>query len=193
MKRYVRSSAENKPMRTLEISLDVIAFVEELAVTASEDTYDLPIADKKIAENIATDYEEIISAVHGILRGQGFSLLDHHQSNQSNSLYFTFCRETELEIEKVELVVGLRVSDHDLPRWKDDKSNKEARKRMEQKLQDFADDNQELLNSDKPEDEAIETEMLFIRYENEFYSVYGDVFNKIRQKIKDFKRKRGIE
>lgn len=193
MKRYVRSSAEDKPMRTLEISLEVVAFVEELAVTASEDTYDLPIADKKLAEYIATDYEEVISAIDGILFGQGFTMIDHHQSNQSDSMYFVFCRETEFEIEQVTLIIGLRVSDHDLPRWKGEKTDKEARQRMELKLKDFAKENKSVLNPSLPEDEEIETDMIFIKYENEFYSVYGDVFNKIRQKIKDFKRKRGIE
>lgn len=193
MKRYISSAADSKLVRTLEISLEVYAFVDEVAVTASEETYDLPIADKKIAEDVALEYEEIISAVHGILRGQGFTLLDHHKSDQSNSLYFIFCRESELEVEKIELIIGLRVSDHDLPRWTNDKSDKDARIRMESKLQDFANENQELFNPTLPDDEVITTEMMFIKYENEFYSIYRDVFDKIKQKVKDFKRKRRIE
>lgn len=189
MKSYISSAVDSKPVRTLEISLDVYAFVDEVAVTATEETYDLPIADKKIAEDVALEYEEIISAVHGILHGQGFTMLDHHKSNQSNSLYFVFCRESELEVEKIELIIGLSVSDHDLPRWTNDKSDKDARIRIENKLQEFADDNQELFNPNLPDDEVITTEMMFIKYENEFYSTYYDALNKIRQKVKDFKRK----
>ena len=192
MKLYIKGNTDNRPIRTLQIELEVVAFVDELAVTASEETYDLPIADKKLAEYIATDYEEVISAVMGIIRAQGFELLEHHKSDKSDSLYFAFCRDTELETEKIELIIGLRVLDHDLPRWKNEKSDKEARMRMEQKLQDFADENKELFNSSLSDDEIIETDMIFLKYEKEFYSVYGDVFNKIREKIKAFKRKRGL-
>lgn len=193
MKRYISSAIDSKPVRTLEISLDVYAFVDEVAVTATEETYDLPIADKKIAEDVALEYEEIISAVHGILHGQGFTMLDHHKSNQSNSLYFIFCRETELEVEQVTLIIGMRVSDHDLPKWGGEKTDKEARMRMDRKLQEFAYKNKDLLNDSLSDEEYIDTAMVYVKYEHEFYSTYGDVLNKIRQKVKDFKRKRRIE
>jgi hypothetical protein len=189
MKRYIRSDIDSKPVRTLEISLEVYAFVNELAVTASEETYDLPIADKKIAEDVAIEYEEIISAVHGVLNGQGFTMLDYHKSNQSNSLYFIFCRETELEIEQVTLIIGMRVSDHDLPKWGGEKTDKEARLRMNRKLQEFANENKDVLNDSLSDDEYIDTAMVYVKYEHEFYSTYGDMLSKIRQKIKDFKRK----
>lgn len=189
MKKYIRSNTSDKPIRKLEISLEVLAIVDEVAVTASEETYDLPIANRKIAEDVAIEYEEIISAVHGVLHGQGFTLLDHHKSNQSNSLYFIFCRETEIEVEQVTLVIGMRVSDHDLPKWGGENTDKEARNRMVHKLQEFANENKELLNESLSDDDFIDTLMLYVKYENEFYSTYGDMLNKIRQKIKDFKRK----
>ena len=191
MKLYIKSNTESKPVRELKIALEVIAIVQEYSIVASEEPFNLPIADKKIAENIETEYDEIVYAVDGILFGQGFTMVEHHKSNQddSNSMYFIFCRETEYEVERVELLVGLRVSDHDLRHWQGDKSDTEAKFRMEKKLQEYANSVQDVLNPSLPDDENIDTAMIFVKYENEFYSTYGDMLRKVKDKIKEFKRK----
>lgn len=191
MKLYIKSNTESKPIRELKIAIDIIAIVQEYSIAASEEPFNLPIADKKIAENIETEYDEIVDAIDGILFGQGFTMVEHHKSNQddSNSMYFIFCRETEYEIEQVELLVGLRVSDHDLRHWQGDKSDAEAKNRMRKKLQEYADDVKDVLNPNLSEDENIDTAMIFVKYENEFYSTYGDMLRKVKDKIRDFKRK----
>lgn len=189
MKKYIRSYTLDKPVRKLEISLEVLAIVDEVAVTASEETFNLPVADRRIADDIECDYDEIVSMVDGVLYGQGFQMIDNYKSNQSNSMYFIFCRETEYEVEQVTLIVGLRVSDHELRHWQGDASDRESKERMRKKIQEFADEYKSLLNDSLDDDEHIDTAMVFVKYENEFYSTYGDMLNKIRQKIKDFKRK----
>lgn len=191
MKIYIRSS-EDKPKRTLSIELEIVAFVDELAVTASEETYNLPIANKQIAEDIAIDYQQIVDAVTSILHAFGFYEMSHHKSDDSNSLYFYFCRETEFDIEEVNLIIGMRVSDHDPPMWRSDKSKNAAEGRFRDHIQRFADDHRYLNNSlsSDPErvDESIPVAPVYVKYENKFYNVYEDVFRKIREKLRKFKK-----
>ena len=196
MKIYIKGS-NDKTTHTMSIELEMVVIVDELAVTASEETYNLPIANKQIAEDIAIDYEEFVDAVTSILHSFGFYEMDHHKSDSSNSLYFYFCRETEFDVEEVNLIIGMRVSDHNPPMWRDDKSKKDAEGRFRDHVQRFADDNislnKSLSNDPERVDESIPVATVYVKYENQFYSVYEDVFKKIREKLKKFKKDHNIQ
>lgn len=191
MKKYIKSNTvPQKPKRCLTIDICVVAFVESLNIAASEETANLPIANRKIADKIDKDFDEIVYAVLGILHSFGYIDLEQHKSPDSNSLYFTFCRESEFDVEEVTLIIRMRVSDHKLPRWRNDKSEKDAQIRLQNKLQEFADENRDL-NKHIYDDESIETAVVLVEYEHEFYNTYEDMFKEIRKDLRNFKRKRG--
>lgn len=176
---------ETQESNTLLISLDIIIV---------SDCCDINLDDLQksvnVSENIDsdTDYKKLLNSIIQIIEEFGYTVVNSSKSNQSNSLYFTFCRDDEFNAEEVTLIVGLRVSDHNLPLWNSDKSIHDAENRQLHKLQQFAHDNK-FLNNNLLDDEEIPVEYMYVKFENKFYVTLDDVLNKVRQKMQKFIKK----
>jgi len=161
----------------LQISLDIIMITDELELNETI--------------SIKDNAEEIISNITNIITNFGYiDMTDNPKSNKpnSNSLYFTFCNENEFNSEEVQLIVRMRVSDHDVPRWRSDESERDAKIRQLNKLKSFA-HNYRFMNKNLKTDEEIPVEYIYVKYENEYYSDIEEVYAKIRQKLRDFQNK----
>lgn len=161
----------------LQISLDIIVVTDDLELNET-------ITVKDNAEEIITNITNIITDFGYI------DITDNPKSNKpnSNSLYFTFCDENEFNSEEVQLIVRMRVSDHDVPRWRNDESEQDAKVRQLNKLKAFAHNNR-FINKNLKADEEIPVEYIYVKYENEYYSNIEEVYAKIRQKLRDFQNK----
>lgn len=155
----------------LTISLDIITVCD--FVTMDEDI------------NVSENEETIISDIVKIIKSFGYYVTTSYKSNGSNSLYFTFCKETEFDTQQVTLIIRLRVSDHELPLWKSDKSVQDAKNRQLNNLKQYAHNNK-WLNTTLSDSEEIPVEYIYIKYENEFYVTEEDVYKKVQQKIAQF-------
>lgn len=155
----------------LTISLDIITVCDSVTM------------DENI--NVSENEEIIISNIVRIIKSFGYYTMTSYKSEDSNSLYFTFCKESEFDTQQVTLIIGLRVSDHELPLWNSDKSVQDAKNRQLDRLTQYAHKNK-WLNKTLPNSEDISTEYIYIKYENEFYATEEDVYKKIRQKIAQF-------
>lgn len=142
--------------------------------------------------NLGTEAEckEIIDNITHIIEEFGYTVLNETKSNKdgSNSLYFTFCKEDEFNTEEVTLIIRLRVSDHNLPMWSDDKRKQDAKNRQINNLKDYVNNNK-WLNSKLKDNEEIGVDFIYVRYENAVYTEWEDVYRKIRQKLQSFSNK----
>ena len=85
----------------------------------------------------------------------------------------------------------MRVADHVVQKHKDDKTRQDAINRQIHDLQKFADKYKNTLNKDIKQDEIMPVKMLYVMYENEFYTDLEYVYYKIRKKLEWFKNKYG--
>lgn len=158
----------------LTISLEIIA--------VSEDCY------MNEEFNFEKSYNNIINKVVGIIKEFGYIVLDKNKSPYSDSLYFLFCSDNEFDCTEVSLIIDLRLSNHELPKWDNDKSNKDAKDRQLNFVKGYAHDNK-WLNKNLKDNEEISVEQIYVKYENEFYSTLDDVYKKVREKLQAFTSK----
>lgn len=174
-----------KQVDELDISLDIVIVSDDIT---ANDLQKYQYIDETI--DIATDAEcdKILDDIVKIIKSFGYYIVKRDRSNQSNSLYFVFCKENEFDKEEVNLFVALRVSDHDLPQWEKDKGKQDAKDRQLHTYQGIVNDFK-WLNKNLKDDEEIPVEQIYIKYENEFYSEWQDVYDKIRKKLEAFTNK----
>ncbi len=149
---------------------------------------DLFVADSDITETIDVPSEllKIKKDVTKIINSFGYTELENVRKSKSNSLYFTFCDEDEFNSESVTLVIGMRVADHSLKAWEDDKTRQDAVNRQKANLQKYVNAHKEL---NPKYDGDIPVDFIYIKYENEFYSDLDEVYDKIRHKLASFRKK----
>lgn len=180
----------------MEMSLqgsEFMVIIEETETDCLFICLDIFGIDNVVNESIdfENNAENIITNIIGIINEFGYTeLMNKPKSNQSNSksLYFTFCDENEFNTEEVELIVRMRVSDHNLPRWKNNKNEQDAINRQLNDLKAFAHDNK-FLNKNLNVEEEIPVEYIYVKYENKWYSNIEEVYDKVRKKLQDFKNK----
>lgn len=158
----------------LNISLEIIATTKDYNIHEEFD----------FEEN----YEDIIQNIVTIIEEFGYEVLEKERSPLSNSLYFIFCFKNEYNDTKVNLIVELRLSDHDLPIWSKDKGKQDAKNRQLNFVKGYAQANKELNKTLKPGEE-ISVDQIYVKYENEFYSTLEDVYKKVREKLQTFTNK----
>lgn len=191
MKIYIRSNnAETIETHSITIEIEMIVDPSYLNIAAVTDRSNIPLPNRSIPKDITDEYDEVVAELIRIVESFGYVELEKHKSNQSNSIYITFCRESEYERQEVTLIARLRVSDHDLPRWKKDTSPHDAESRMMNDARGFVQDNS-FLNTRPNGLDTIEYEPIIVKYENEFYTTYNDVFKKVQDKISKFHNKFG--
>lgn len=139
--------------------------------------------------NFEDNYKNIISNVVSIIKEFGYEVLEKERSPYSDSLYFIFCFKNEYNDTEVKLVIELRLSDHELPKWDNDKSKRDAKNRQLNFVKGYVHNNKELLNKNLKDDEEIPVDQIYIKYENEFYSTLDDVYQKVREKLQAFTNK----
>ena len=171
-----------KQVDELDISLDIV-IVSDYNVIEN-----LQYIDETIDITTKAECDEIINNITKIIEDYGYYIVDNDISNQSNSLYFMFCKDDEFNKEEVALFITLRVSDHELPQWKKDKNKQIAKDRQLHRSQVIAHNNR-WMNKNLKDDEEIPVEQIYIKYENEFYSEWQDVYDKIRKKLEAFANK----
>lgn len=135
--------------------------------------------------------ENIIANITSIINEFGYTeLMNKPKSNKSNSksLYFTFCDENEFSSEEVELIISMRVSDHNLPKWDDEETNQNAKDRQLNYIKNRTKDYY-ILNKHLTDKDTIPVEYIYVKYENEWYSDTEEVYDKVRKKLQDFKYK----
>lgn len=167
--------------------------IEEIESDCLPLLIDIVIVDNTINETIDVKHntDNIVSTIINIIGEFGYTeIMGNPKSNKpnSNSLYFTFCNENKFNSEEVELIIRMRVSDHDLPRWKTDKTGQDAKVRQLNDLKAFAHNNR-FINKNLKADEEIPVEYIYVKYENEYYSDIEEVYAKIRQKLREFQNK----
>ena len=191
MKIYIRSNnAETIETHSMTIEIEMIVDPSYLNIAAVTDRSNIPLPNRSIPKDITDEYDEVVAELIRIVESFGYVELEKHKSNQSNSIYITFCRESEYERQEVTLVARLRVSDHDLPRWKKDTSQHDAESRLMNDARGFVQDNS-FLNTRQNGLDTIKYEPIIVKYENEFYTTYNDVFKKVQDKISKFRNKFG--
>jgi hypothetical protein len=148
--------------------------------------------DNRIQETIDVEnnVEKILDDIKKIIEDYGYCEMHHAKSPMSTTLYFTFCDEAKFNSEEVELVARLRVADHSLPKRNNDKTNHDAEDRQLYDLQKFA-NKHKYINKKLKQDDDMPVKMLYVKYENEFYTDLEYVYNKIRKKLEWFRHKYG--
>ena len=156
----------------LEISLEVIVVEDTITETV----------------DVNSEFSRIKQDITGIINSFGYTELENVKKSDSGSLYFTFCNEEDFNKEEVTLVIRMRVSDHKLPLWDDDKTEQDAKNRQKQNLQNYANANK-VLNKNYGKEDEFPVDYVYVKYENEFYTDLDDVYRKIRYKLARFKNK----
>ena len=156
----------------LKISIEVIVVEDKLTETI----------------DVNSEFSKIKQDVTGIINSFGYTELEDVKKSDSGSLYFTFCDEEDFNKEEVTLVIRMRVSDHTLPLWDDDKTEQDAKNRQKQNLQNYA-NSHKVLNKNYGNKDNFPVDFIYVKYENEFYNDLEDVYKKIRQKLAQFRNK----
>ena len=140
--------------------------------------------------DVENNVEKILDDIKKIIESYGYCEMHHAKSPKSTTLYFTFCDEDKFNSEEVELVARLRVADHFLPKRETDRTNHDAEDRQLNDLQTFANKHKYINKNLKPDDD-MPVKMLYVKYENEFYTDLDYVYDKIRKKLEWFRHKYG--
>ena len=161
----------------LQISLDIV----------------LVTKDNELSEaiNVKDNVNEIVKNITNIINDFGYEELEPGRpssNSYSNSLYFTFCDKEDYDLEEVELIIGMRVSDHDLPKWDNDRTSQDTKNRQLDYLSNFT-KNYYMLNKHLKNGDTIPVDYIYVKYENEFYSDLDDLYNKVKEKLQAFKNK----
>lgn len=137
--------------------------------------------------NAKDNAQEIIDNVTEIIEEFGYIELEPGYPSNSGSLYFTFCDADKYDSEEVELIIGMRVSDHKLPKWNNE-TEQDAKDRQLNFLRNATRDYY-ILNKHLDNSEIIPVDYIYVKYENEYYSDIEEVYAKIRQKLREFQNK----
>lgn len=158
----------------LQISLDIVIVSDNSELTEDID----------IENNVQT----IINNITDIIIDFGYEELEPPYTSNSGSMYFTFCNKSDYDSEAVELIVGMRVSDHDLPKWNDSETKQDAKNKQLNYLKNRTKDYY-ILNKNLTDKDTIPVEYIYVKYENEWYSDIDELYDKVRQTLSNFKNK----
>ena len=158
----------------LQIALDIIIVTNDNTI--------------KEAINVKDSATDIIKNMTDIITDFGYEQLETPHTSDSGSMYFTFCDKSSYDLDEVKLIIGMRVSDHDLPKWKDNETKQDAKDRQLNYLKDKIKDYY-ILNKNLTDKDTIPVEYIYVKYENKWYSNIEELYNKVKQKLSDFKNK----
>lgn len=158
----------------LQISLDIVIVTDNIELTENID----------IENNVQT----IINNITDIIIDFGYEKLEPPYTSNSGSMYFTFCDKNSYDLEEVELIIGMRVSDHNLSKWNDNETEQDAKNRQLNHLKNQTKDYY-ILNNHLTDKDTISVEYIYVKYENEWYSDVEEIYDKVRKKLQNFKNK----
>lgn len=158
----------------LQISLDLVIVTDDVIINETINAKD--------------NAEEIIKNVTNIITDFGYEQLEPPYTSNSGSMYFTFCDKDSYDLEEVELIIGMRVSDHDLPKWIDKETEQDTKNRQLNYLKNQTSDYY-ILNKHLTDKDTIPVEYIYVKYENEYYSNVEEVYDKVRKKLREFRNK----
>lgn len=158
----------------LQISLDIVIVTDDVIINE--------------AINAKDNAKEIIKNVTNIITNFGYEQLEPPYISNSGSMYFTFCDKDSYDLDEVELIIGMRVSDHNLSKWNDKETEQDTKNRQLNHLKNQTKDYY-ILNKHLTDKDTIPIEYIYVKYENEWYSNIEEVYAKIRQKLRDFQNK----
>lgn len=158
----------------LQISLDIVIVVDDVELNETID--------------VENNVQDIIDNITNIIIDFGYEELEPGKPSDSKSMYFTFCDKDNYDSEEVELIIGMRVSDHDLPKWNDRETKQDAKDKQLNYLKNRTKDYY-ILNKNLTDKDTIPVEYIYVKYENEWYSDIDELYDKVRQTLSDFKNK----
>lgn len=159
---------------TLQISLDIMIVVDNIELNETID--------------VENNVQDIIDNITNIITDFGYEELEPGKPSDSKSMYFTFCDKDDYDSEEIELIISMRVSDHNLPKWDDEETNQNAKDRQLNYIKNRTKDYY-ILNKHLTDKDTIPVEYIYVKYENEWYSDTEEVYDKVRKKLQDFKYK----
>lgn len=158
----------------LQITLDIIIVTDNTII--------------KEVINVKDSAENIIKNVTDIITDFGYEQLEIPYTSDSGSMYFTFCDKDSYDLDEVELIIGMRVSDHNLSKWNDNETEQDVKNRQLNHLKNQT-KSYYILNKHLTDKDTIPVEYIYVKYENEWYSNIEEVYSKVKQKLSDFKNK----
>lgn len=206
MKLYIKSNEDMKVRFEFEFNAE-IEFEQDVEISASiRKSGDLHFITVRVIDpntkkltryeqEIDVDFYSFVSSIISTIHSCGFTEIESDKSPYSDSLYFTFCHDSELDKSTVEVLFYLRVSDHDLPvRSKDiNKAGARARKLSE----DEQDSKHYTWMNDKyaswtyedsdPTPFTIVDE--YVKYEGTRYDNFSEIISMVRNRLERLKRR----
>ena len=189
MKLYIKGNTSDDVVDTLEfevfytIKSDVTA-----AIKTKDGKYYITVEEgkKRVWKEIKESFYSFVKTILNLFEQEGFFELDSSKSPKSDSLYFTFCYKNDAEEFKVNVIFYMRVSDHTVPEWDDDKSVKDSEARMHSSH--VADSRQyRVLNDDIDSDIDVVDE--YVEYDGTTYIRYDLALHDVRRKLRKLKQK----
>ena len=150
MKLYIRSNQTDKPVYTTTLNIGITYYLveseEDTSISASIEYPKDPNIEEEILRTVLDNFEALVATLKNLFKSYGFMYIEETQSNSSKSAYLKFCYESEYDIQEVEIVFTMRISDHRVPMQRRHKTHDEAEQHMEEKTQEYMDINYRWLN-----------------------------------------------
>lgn len=201
MKIYIKSNSGDNPSIDLSLEFEILFCINEgynaaepiaSSISMKNGRYyiTVPTKDKRIEQEITEEFYTYVESILNQIEQCGFVELDTDKSNKSDSLYFVFCYESEFVETNVEALFSLRVSNHDLPRWRHDESSKDAKKRQEASGQsryaEYNWTNKKYADSTEPMIQVIPS---YIKYDGQYYDRLDIILDDIKRRLTFLKQK----
>lgn len=189
MRMYVRSNS--KPEKVLRINIEIVYgfAINDSSVAASQD-FDYskhPVLNKRTKDKLQSDFDDFKDTIIEMTESLGFVEYENHSSNRDGSIswYFSFVRETELNILKVEYMFFMRVSDHILPNETESGFN---RKQAEKQYREHVTKSARWMNPSLPEDVNIIPVPINISIDSETNYTYMNALDEVKKKLMRFRK-----
>ena len=201
MKIYVKSNSNDSLPIDLSLSFEIVFCIDEesiihepiaSSISMKNGRYyiTVPTNDGRIEQEITEEFYTYVESILNQIEQCGFVELDTDKSNRSDSLYFVFCYESEFVETNVEALFSLRVSNHDLPRWRHDESTKDAKKRQEasgkSRYTEYNWTNTKYTDSTEPMIQVIPS---YIKYEGHYYDRLDIILDDVKRRLTFLKQK----
>lgn len=193
MKKYIRADA-TKEQETVTMTFEVFFVVQHgiaAAISMKNGKYYITVnnGNRQIEKDIEEEFYDFVRTILGKIESYGFYELDSAKSPYSDSLYFTFCYESEHRVTKVNTVFYLRVSDHDLPDWGKDISQKDLKKKHHTKNALDAEKRYRTLNVSLPDDQKLNVVDSYVRYDGKISVFFDVVMDDVDRRLRYLLRK----
>ena len=189
MKLYVKSNAKpEKVLRThIEVEYGLVINDDRIAASKKFDYSKHPVLNNRTKDKIQTDFDDFKETIIEMTESMGFVEYENHSSNRNDSIswYFSFVRETELNILKVEYMFFMRVSDHALS---DETESGFNRKQAEKQYRENVAKSAKWMNPSLPEDVNTIPVPISISIDSDTNYTYMNALDEVKNKLMRFRK-----